>query len=86
MLSGEIFSPTILLFHYMKALTKSEKPRAFISTNMTYLITFLDNNRKYAVYTGGNIHGIYLYLEIIRASISGWRHAVSFLIGYEVPN
>ena len=32
---------------------------------MTYIITFLDNNRKYAVYTGGYIHGIYRYLEII---------------------
>ena len=32
---------------------------------MTYLITFLDNNEKYAVYTGGNIHGLYHYLEMI---------------------
>ena len=32
---------------------------------MTYLITCLDNNRKSAVYTGGNIHGIYPYLEMI---------------------
>ena len=32
---------------------------------MTYLITFLENNGKSAVYTGGYIHGIYHYLEII---------------------
>ena len=32
---------------------------------MTDLITFLDKNGKLAVYTGGNIHGIYRYLEII---------------------
>ena len=34
---------------------------------MIDLITFLDNNRKYAVYTVGNIHGIYSYIEIIKA-------------------
>ena len=32
---------------------------------MTYLITFLDNNRKYAIYKGENIHGLYCYLEMI---------------------
>ena len=57
-LSGEIFSPTRLLFRYMKALTKGEKLRAFIAPNMTYLITSLDNNGKSAVYKGGDIHGI----------------------------
>ena len=62
MLSGEIISPTRLLFHYIKALTKSEKLRAFIAPNMTDIITFLDNNGKSAVYTGGDIHGIYRYL------------------------
>ena len=31
---------------------------------MKDLITFLDKNVKSAVYTGGYIHGIYLYLEI----------------------
>ena len=67
MLSGEIFSPTRFLFRYMKALTKSEKIRAFIAPNMKDLITFLDNNVKSAVYTGGDIHGIYLYLEMIAA-------------------
>ena len=32
---------------------------------MIYLITFLDNNGKLTVYTGVNIHGIYLYLDMI---------------------
>ena len=32
---------------------------------MTDLITLIDNNGKYAFYTGENIHGIYRYLEII---------------------
>ena len=44
MLSGEIVSPTRLLLQYMKALTKSEKLKAFIAPKMTDLITFLDNN------------------------------------------
>ena len=32
---------------------------------MTDIITLLDNNGKYAVHTGGNIHGIFRYLEMI---------------------
>ena len=32
---------------------------------MTDFTTFLDNNGKLAVNTGGNIHGIYRYTEII---------------------
>ena len=32
---------------------------------MIYLMTFLDNNVKLAVYTGETIHGIYTYLEVI---------------------
>ena len=44
MLSGEIFSPSILIFQYMKALTNSEKVRYFIAPNMTDIITFLENN------------------------------------------
>ena len=51
----------------MKALTKSEKLRAFIVPKMKDLITFLDKNVKSAVYTGGYIHGIYRYLEMIGA-------------------
>ena len=65
MLSGEIFSPTRLLFQYMKAFSNSDKLRAFIAPKMTDIITFLDNSGKYAVYKGGDIHGIYSYLEII---------------------
>ena len=34
---------------------------------MKYLITFLDNNRKFAIYTGVNIHGLCSYLDIIGA-------------------
>ena len=37
----------------MKALTKSEKLRAFIAPKMTDLITFLDKNGKSTVYIGG---------------------------------
>ena len=66
-LSGEIFSPTRLLFQYMKALTKSEKVRYFIAPKMKYLITFLDNKGKSDVYIGGYINGIYRYLEMIGA-------------------
>ena len=49
----------------MKALTKSDKLRIFIASKMTYLITFLDKNGKSDVFTGGDIHGIYRYLEMI---------------------
>ena len=48
----------------MKALSKSDKLRDFITTKMTDLITFLDKNVKSDV---GYIHGIYSYLEIIGA-------------------
>ena len=65
--SMEKFSPTILLFQYTKALSNNDKLRAFISPKITDLITFLDNNRKYAVYTGVDVHGIYLYLDMIGA-------------------
>ena len=67
MLSGEIVAPTRLLFQYTNALSKSDKLRSFIAPNMKYLITLLDSNRKSAVYTGGDIHGIYRYIEIIGA-------------------
>ena len=52
MLSGENFSPTILILQYMKELSKRDKLIYFIAPKMKYLITFLDNNGKYAVYTG----------------------------------
>ena len=65
MLSVEIFSSTRLLFQYMKALSKSDKLRAFIAPKMTDLITFLDNKGEYAVHKGGYIHGIYRYIDMI---------------------
>ena len=34
---------------------------------MTDIITLIDNNGKYAVYTGGYIHGIYRDLDTIGA-------------------
>ena len=49
----------------MKELSNSDKIIAFISPNMIDLVTFPDNNRKSDVYTGGDIHGIYCYLEMI---------------------
>ena len=49
----------------MKALSKSDKLKSFIDPKMTDLIKLIDNNRKSAVYTGVNIHGIYSYLEMI---------------------
>ena len=49
----------------MKALSKSDTLRAFIASKMTDIITLLDNNGKYAVYTGGDINGIYRYLDMI---------------------
>ena len=67
MFSVETVSPTRILFHYMKALTKSEKLRAFIAPNMIDLTTFLDKNGKSTVYEGGDIHGIYRYIEMIGA-------------------
>ena len=33
---------------------------------MPDIITFLDNNRKPAIYTGENIHGPYRYLVVTR--------------------
>ena len=65
MFYGESFSPTRTIFQYMNSLTKSEKLRAFIAPKMTDLIIFLDNNGKSAFYTGGYIHGICRYLEMI---------------------
>ena len=54
----------------MKALSKSDKIRAIIAPKMTDLIILLDKNVKYDVYTGGDIHGIYSYLEIIGAPVT----------------
>ena len=49
----------------MKSLSNSDKIKVLIDTKTAYIITFLDNNGKYSVYTGGNIHGIYSYLDMI---------------------
>ena len=49
----------------MNALTKSQKTRAFITQNMTDLITFPDKNVKSAVSSGGYINGIYRYIKMI---------------------
>ena len=49
----------------MKVFSKSDKLKAFIASNMADIITLLDNNGKSTVYIGGNIHGIYCYLEMI---------------------
>ena len=64
-LHGENLSPTRLILQYMKEFSKSDKLKAFIATNITYIITFLDNNVKSAVYIWVKIHGIYYCLEII---------------------
>ena len=89
MLSQEIVSPARLLFQYMKAFSKSDKLRAFIAPNMTDLITFLDNNVKYAVYTGGDIPGIYRYLDIIgdptTLTTSG-QHSHHLIPSYTINN
>ena len=49
----------------MKAFSRSEKLKSFIVPKITDLVTFLENNRKYAFYTEGDIHGLYCYLEMI---------------------
>ena len=59
---GGTVSTTIILFRYMKSLSNSDKIKALIAPNMIYLIILLDNNGTYAVYTGGNIHGLYSYI------------------------
>ena len=51
----------------MKALSKSDKLKVLIVPKMKYIIPFLENKLKSAVYTGGNIHRIYRYLDMIGA-------------------
>ena len=62
----------------MKALKESEKLRSFIAPKMTYRINSLDKNGKSTVYTGGDINGIYHYLDMIGApttlTTSGQRY------------
>ena len=45
-LYGETVSPTINIFYYTKALSKSYKLKALIVTNMSDIITLIDNNKK----------------------------------------
>ena len=66
-LSGETVSPTRLLFRYIKALSNRYKLKAFIAPKMTDIIILPENNKKWSIYTGGNIHGLYRYLKIIGA-------------------
>ena len=51
----------------MKEFSKSEKLKAFIVPKMIDHITFIDNNGKSVVYTGGKNHWLYSYLETIGA-------------------
>ena len=51
----------------MKELSKSNKIKVLIAPKMTDIIKFLDSNRKYAIYTGEIINGIYRYLEMIES-------------------
>ena len=53
-LSRETIYPTIIIFQYNKAFTKSNKLKTIIAFQMTYLITFLDNNVN-RLYTQGGI-------------------------------
>ena len=64
-LCGENVSPTRFIFQYMMSFSDNDKLRAFIVPRKTDLIIFLVKNVKLVVYTGGNIHGFYCYLEII---------------------
>ena len=64
---GEPASPTRLIIQYTKSLSKSDKLKVFIAPNMKYLIILIENNGKLAICTGGNIHVIYHYLDIIGA-------------------
>ena len=61
----------------MNSLSKRNDLQSLISLKMTDLITFVDNNGKSAIYAGGNIHGLYIYLEVILTpttlTISGQR-------------
>ena len=49
----------------MEEFSNSDIIKSFVAPNMTYLITFLDNNGKFSAYIGVNIHGVCSYLEII---------------------
>ena len=61
----ETISPTRLNLQYTKAFSKRDKLKEFIALKMTDIITFLERNGKLAIYTGGNTHDIYSYIEMI---------------------
>ena len=67
-LSGETVSPNRFIFQYIKSLSNINKLKTFIVPNLTDFIKFLDNNVILIIYRGGNIHGLYCYLEIIGSS------------------
>ena len=46
----------------MNVLSNINKLKAFIAPKITELITFIDDNVKSSVYTGGVIRGLYRYL------------------------
>ena len=77
-LSGETVSSTTTLFQYMREFSNRNKIKALFELNMTDIITLLENNGKLDVYTGGNIHGLYYYLDMIgvptRLTASGQRY------------
>ena len=54
-LSEETVYPIRLIFHYMKELPKRNKIKSLIAPKMTDLITFLGNNVKLVIYTGGTL-------------------------------
>ena len=49
----------------MNSFSKSDKLKEFRATKMTNLITFLDKNIKFAIYTGGGINLLCPYIDII---------------------
>ena len=49
----------------MNTFSNSDKLKAFIAPNITYLITLLDNNGISVIYIGVNIHRKYFYLDMI---------------------
>ena len=73
----------------MKSLSNSDKLKAFIVPNMTDLITLFDKNIKSAVYTRGDICGIYCYLYIIGAPTTlttSYQRSHHFFPLYSIKN
>ena len=67
----------------MNALSNSEQLKSFIVPKVAYIITFFDNIVKLTVCKGGNINGLYFYIEIILSpttlnnSVQRSRHFVT---------